>query len=238
MLKTETKDAGAFNGEFGTPLPMDAKSIGDQGEFEGYLSVAGSVDQGGDIVMPGAFAESLQKRPAAKVRLLAHHDSRRPIGVWTSLAEDGRGLYAKGRLLLTTTDGRETYELMKAGALEGLSIGYRVLADEIDRTNGVRKILKADLIEGSVVTFPMHLDATVSTVKSARSFTTQDWRDMEAALRDEGLSRADAVKAVSGFKNWLQRDAGGPDGGPRDEASTGDLAALLAIRRLTEALKG
>jgi hypothetical protein len=148
--------------------------------------------------------------------------------VWTSLVEDGRGLACKGQLLLTTGSGRDTYELMKAGALDGLSIGYRTLVDEIDRTSGVRTIKELDLLEGSVVTFPMNEQATVSVVKTAREFNTQDWRDIEAALRDEGLSRADAVKAVSGLKTWLQRDAGGPVHEPRDAVSPAAMAAVRA----------
>lgn len=235
MTDWELKDA--FNGETGHALDIDLKALTDQGEFEGYASTFGNVDRGGDIVVQGAFAESLQQRPAPKVKMLLHHDSRRICGTWTDMSEDPRGLRVKGKLLLTTTDGKETYELMRAGALDAMSIGYRTLVDEIDRTTGVRKITKADLLEVSLVTFPMNERATVSTVKALDKFTTQDWRDIEATLRDEGLSRADAVKAVSGLKNWLQRDAGGPDGEPRDETPPSDTAALMAIRKLTAALR-
>jgi HK97 family phage prohead protease len=238
MQTLERKEAGAFRGDRGNPCEIDTKAITDQGDFEGYLSVFGNVDQGGDIVMPGAFTASLQRRPPSKVKLLLHHDTRRIAGTWTDLVEDNYGLKAKGRLLLTTTDGREAYEQMKVGALDGLSIGYRTLADEIDRATGTRKLKTLDLMEGSICTFPMNPEATVSTVKSIADFTTQDWRDLEAALRDEGLSRADAVKAVSGFKSWLQRDAGGPDQTPRDEATPADTATLLALRRLAATLRG
>lgn len=238
MLLREAKESVGFRGERTSPIDLDLKAVSDQGEFEGYLSVYGNVDQGGDIVVQGAFAESLKKRPASRVKMLVGHDTRRPCGVWTSLVEDGRGLAAKGKLLLGTADGRETYEFMRAGVMDGLSIGYRTLADEIDRTTGTRKILKADLLEGSVVLFPMNEAATVSTVKSALNFTAQDWREIEAALRDEGLSRADAVKAVSGLKSWLQRDAGGSEHAPRDEAPPADTATLLALRKLQAAFRG
>lgn len=213
---------------------LDTKSLTDQGEFEGYAATFGNVDQGGDICVSGCFAESLQKRPAGKVKMLLHHDTRRPCGAWSVLSEDSRGLNVKGRLLLSTTDGRETYEFMRADVFDAMSIGYRALADEIDRANGVRKILKADLMEVSIVTFPMNERASISSIKSAAEFTTQDWRDLEAALRDEGLSRADSVKAVSGLKNWFRRDAEAPETAPRDEAASVELLALAArIKALT-----
>jgi HK97 family phage prohead protease len=237
MRVIEHKDAGAFNGETGHALDLDVKALNDQGEFEGYGATFGNIDQGGDICVSGCFTESLNKRPASKVKMLLHHDTRRICGTWMEIGEDPRGLKVKGKLLLTTQDGRETYELLRAGALDGMSIGYRCLNDEIDRTTGVRKILKADLMEVSIVTFPMNERAQVATVKSAKEFNTQDWRDIEAALRDEGLSRADAVKAVSGFKNWLQRDAGEPTQRPRDEAPAADLSTLLALRRLAAAIR-
>lgn len=240
MQLIERKEARAFNGETGLAFDLDTKALNDQGEFEGYASTFGNVDRGGDICVQGCFTESLQKRPAGKVKMLYQHDTSRLCGVWTEMSEDSRGLYVKGRLLLTTQDGKETYELMRAGALDAMSIGYRTLLDEIDRTTGVRKIMKADLLEVSLVTFPMNERATVSAVKSTVAFSTQDWRDIEAALRDEGLSRADAVKAVSGFKTWLHRDGGGPEQGLRDGAASAndDTHTLLALRRLAAALRG
>lgn len=237
MKLFEAKDS-AFRGEFGHAFDLDIKELSDQGEFEGYASTFGNVDRGGDICVAGCFTESLRVRPAGKVKMLLHHDTRRICGVWTSLEEDGRGLKAKGKLLLTTQDGRETYELMRAGALDAMSIGYRTLVDEIDRASGVRKIMKADLMEVSIVTFPMNERASIGAVKSVRDFNAQDWRELEAALRDEGLSRADAVKAVSGLKSWLQRDAGGLDQTLRDEAPPADTAAFLALRRLQAAFRG
>lgn len=237
MLKLERKD-GAFKGEFGSPFTLDVKELTAEGEFECYLSTFGNVDRGNDIVMPGAFTESLRKRPATKVKMLLHHDTRRLPGVWTAMEEDQKGLKARGRLLLSTQDGRETYELMRAGALDATSIGYRTITEEYDRNSGTRKLHAVDLMEGSIVTFPMNEKATIGKVKGADSYTTQDWRDIEAALRDGGLSRTDAVKAVSGFKNWLQRDAGAPDQDPRDEVSSGDLAALRsAFQGLAERIR-
>lgn len=233
----ERKDT-AFKGETGSAFDLDVKGLNEQGEFEGYASTFGNVDRGGDIVMPGCFAESLGKRPPGKVKMLLHHDTRRICGTWSEMVEDGKGLKVKGKLLLTTQDGRETYELMRAGALDAMSIGYRTMLDEIDRSSGVRKIMKADLMEVSLVTFPMNERCTVGAVKRALDLTQEDLRDMEAVLRDAGLSRADAVKAIAGFKNWLQRDAGEPNTGQRDADAAADTETLLALRRLTAALRG
>lgn len=231
---------GAFRGDHGHPLDLDLKGLTDQGEFEGYASTFGNMDQAGEICVAGCFAESLARRPASKVKMLLHHDTRRICGVWKEMAEDGRGLRVKGQLLLTTQDGRETYELMRAGALDAMSIGFRTLKDEIDRGSGVRKLITLDLFEVSIVTFPMNTRAGISTVKAEEvpQFTVEQWRGMEAALRDEGLSRADAVKAVSGFKKYLLRDAEGPNDGARDEQPTADTETVLALRRLAAAFRG
>ena len=230
MRKIETKEgASLFRGAMGAALELDLKELSAEGEFEGYASTFNNADRGNDVVKPGAFTASLKKRPAGKVKMLAQHDVRRPIGVWTGMEEDARGLKVKGRLLLSIQDGKETYELMRAGALDAMSIGYRTLTEEYDRSSGVRRLKEVDLMEVSIVTFPMNERATVSTVKTAQDFTAQDWRDLEATLRDEGLSRADAVKAVSGFKTWFRRDAGAPDQGPRDEVSAGDMTAIRSV---------
>ena len=229
MLKLLERKEAAVSRETGLELDIDTKALTDQGEFEGYASIFGNVDRGGDIVVAGAFAESLRARPAGKVKMLLHHDSRRICGVWSEIAEDSRGLRVKGRLLLTTQDGKETYELMRAGALDAMSIGYRTLLDEIDRTTNVRKLLKVDLREVSIVTFPMNERCTVGAVKTQLSLSSDDLRELEAALRDEGLSRTDAVTAVSGFKAWLQRDAGEPDRDQRDAVTPADVAAIEAV---------
>jgi len=224
VLGLERKE-GHFNGETISGLEIDSKSITEQGEFEGYLSVFNSVDQGGDIVMPGAFTESLRKRPAERVKLLAYHDTRQPVGVWKSLIEDGRGLKAKGQILLTTERGREMYELMKVGAVDGLSIGYRSIDDEFDRAKGVRRLKKVDLMEGSLVTFPMHSDATVATVKGGKLPTI---REIERTLmREAGLSASQAKALLGGGYKSLEaaRDAGAGDA-TLDQALR-DLAATI-----------
>lgn len=154
-----TKEKGGF-------LELDSKAIAEDGTFTGYASLFGVKDLGGDSVQPGAFTKSLKSKPAAKVKMLRGHDSSEPIGVWTSIVEDTKGLKVTGQLILTTVKGRETYELLKAGALDGLSIGYRTKRESFDRKNNVRKLNEVELHEISIVTFGMLPTATISRVKS------------------------------------------------------------------------
>jgi HK97 family phage prohead protease len=172
--------------ETGLALEIDTKAVSDSGEFEGYASRFNQVDQGRDIVRPGAFAKSLANRPAGKVRMLRGHSTDEPIGVWIDLAEDSQGLRVKGRLIRETVKGAETYALMKEGALDGLSIGYRTVRDTFDRQKKLRFLEEVDLREISVVVFPMLESARVSTVKGEpdeQLAVVNAIRRWEAALR-------------------------------------------------------
>lgn len=152
--------------ETGHCFEFDVKAVAEDGTFAGYASVFNVVDLGGDSVQPGAFTKSLKAKPAAKVKMLRGHDSSEPIGIWTSIVEDSRGLKATGHLILETVKGRETYALLKAGALDGLSIGYRTKKESFDQTKKIRLLNELELHEISVVTFPMLPTATISRVKS------------------------------------------------------------------------
>jgi HK97 family phage prohead protease len=142
------------------------------GTFAGYASLFGRIDLGKDVVERGAFAKSLRTRGAAGIRMLFQHDANEPIGVWTELREDQRGLFVRGRLAKDVGRAREILSLMRGGALDGLSIGFRAVRAKSDPASGVRRIIEADLWEISVVTFPMLPGARVQTVKG-RSATSQ-----------------------------------------------------------------
>ncbi len=131
--------------EWGFALDLDIKAISDEGEFSGYAAVFNNEDLGRDVILPNAFTKSLQRRPAGKVKMLRQHDSDEPIGVWLDLAEDKKGLRAKGKLILETVKGRETHALMRAGALDGMSIGFRTVKDRFDRAKGVRYLEEIDV---------------------------------------------------------------------------------------------
>lgn len=206
---------------------FDLKAVAESGIFEGYASTFGNRDQGGDIVEAGAFAKSLKSRGARGIKMLADHDPTKRVGVWTDMQEDEKGLYVKGQLLTEKSIGKDAYIDLKSGALSGLSIGGRASLTSQDGRKRARLIKEWDLYEISLVTFPMNEAATVTAVKELPNMSAEDWREVEAALRMKGLSRADAVKAVSGFKDYFQRDAGTPEAALREE----EQAAIAKLIR-------
>ena len=135
--------------------------------IEGYASRFGLPDQGGDIVAKGAFGASLARLAAKgdKVRMLWQHDPTKPIGVWDEIREDETGLWVKGRLLSEVALAREAATLIDAGAIDGLSIGYRTVRAEKDQ-KGRRVLTEVELWEVSLVTFPMLPEAKLGA-KSA-----------------------------------------------------------------------
>lgn len=143
---------------FGEGLTVEAGNV-----IEGYASLFGATDQGGDVVQAGAYAASLKALKAAgrSVKMLWQHDPAQPIGIWDEVREDARGLYVKGRLLDSVTKGREAAALIAAGAIDGLSIGYRTVKAAKDG-QGQRLLNELELWEVSLVTFPMLPTARVA----------------------------------------------------------------------------
>lgn len=193
-------------------VALDIKRAPDEhGVFEGYASVFGVVDQGMDSVQPGAFSKTIGRR---KVKMLWQHDTAQPIGVWEEIREDEHGLFVKGRVLKDVAKGAEALALMKAGALDSMSIGYRTVeAVPDDKDRHVRKLTELDLFEISLVTFPMLPDAKITAVKS---ITTE--REFERFLREAGYSRKEAAAiTLHGFTKAMtgQRDAGSDE--PQEE---------------------
>ncbi|WP_233205127.1 HK97 family phage prohead protease [Alkalicaulis satelles] len=132
-------------------------------EMAGYASLFDEADHGGDIVRRGAFAASLARRGAAGVRMLFQHDAGEPVGVWDAITEDGRGLYVRGRLMGDAPRGRAALSLVRNGAVDGLSIGFRTRHSR-PRPGGGRELLEIDLWEVSIVTFPMLAGARLSVL--------------------------------------------------------------------------
>lgn len=120
--------------------------------IEGYASLFGAKDQGGDVVEKGAYAKSLGD--GRRVKMLWQHDPNEPIGIWDEIREDNRGLFVKGRLLKSVARAREVAALTKAGAIDGLSIGYRTVKSHKNE-RGLRCLSEVELWEVSLVTFPM-----------------------------------------------------------------------------------
>ena len=200
---------------------LDLKAVDGDGTFEGYASVFHREDLSRDMVLPGAFADSLRSRGPGGVKMLYQHDANQPIGVWAELKEDSRGLYALGRLMPEVARAREVHALMRAGALDGLSIGFRTVKGRRDRASGVRRLEKIDLWEISVVTFPLLPEARIANLKT-RPFAGSTMRDFERWLtRDAGLTRKEARALLSAGFDGLKalRDAGrGMSGGLSEEA--------------------
>ncbi len=156
----------------------------EDGSFEGYASIFNNKDLGNDVIRKGSFLETLQDRKAKSIKLLYQHKTDEPIGVIDSLTEDSKGLFLKGRLAMGTQKGKEVFELMKMGALDSMSIGYRLKPDgyKYDDKLKRRVIKQIDLMEVSLVTFPMNPKAKVTKVKLAE----MNVREIEHYLRDEG----------------------------------------------------
>lgn len=143
---------------FGEGLDVKDGSV-----IEGYASLFDAQDQGGDVVARGAYAASLKNlsEQGRAVKMLWQHDPGQPIGIWDEVREDAKGLWVRGRLLTDVEKGREAAALISAGAIDGLSIGYRTLvASKNDK--GQRLLQKLELWEVSLVTFPMLPSARVS----------------------------------------------------------------------------
>ncbi len=168
----------------------EALAVTDSSVIEGYASLFGQADQGGDIVEKGAYAASIKALSEAgrKVKMLWQHDPAQPIGVWEEVREDKRGLWVRGRLLESTQKGREAIALIGAGAIDGLSIGYRaVKAGRNDK--GQRLLKELELWEVSLVTFPMLPSARVAA-KGDEPGTEATLRELAAAFRGAQLELA------------------------------------------------
>lgn len=205
--------------------------------FKGYGARFNNVDFYGDVIAPGAFAKTLrdaEKSGNWPAMLLQHGsmlggDDNMPVGVWTEMREDDKGLYVEGQLA-DTQRGRDTYALLKMQprpAINGMSIGYRAVEWTMrTKPEEPRRTLKAvDLIEVSLVTSPANPKARVTGVKAAEQIKTI--REFEDFLRDVGGFSHAASKAIAagGFKA----------SDPRDEDGAGEMAER--IRRTIAILK-
>ena len=153
----------------GRRLQTRAVKSDHQGVFEGYASIFNAVDGVGDEVQPGAFAASLARRGTSNIRMLFQHDPAQPIGTWLAIREDAKGLFVRGRLSMNVQRSAELAGLLRDGAIDGLSIGFKTIRARQDRSTGTRKLLTIDLWEISLVTFPMLASARVASLKAHRA---------------------------------------------------------------------
>jgi uncharacterized protein len=135
-------------------------------QIEGYASLFWTRDLKDDVTAAGAFSASLRRTGPEGLRMLHQHDSRTPIGVWDIANEDHRGLFVRGRILGFSPEARLCAALVRAGALDGLSIGFRTLKARPDESGRLRVLTEVDLWEVSIVTFPMLPQARISQIQT------------------------------------------------------------------------
>ena len=205
-------------------------SVSQEGQFSGYACLFGKQDLGGDIVERGAFAKSLASRDRAGIKLLYQHDPASPIGHWLEIREDARGLFVKGQLSLDVQRGREVHSMMRAGILDGLSIGFRTVKARKEQKSGLRHLMQVDLWEISIVTFPMQPDARVNRVKAeCLTHSNLSKRILERKLtQDAGLSRSQARALMAHGYQGL---------GDRQDAVTGIHTLTHSMRQATRTLR-
>ena len=131
-------------------------------EVEGYASRFWTRDLNDDLVAKGAFAQSLARTGPRGVKMLSQHDGSTPVGVWDEVREDGEGLFVRGRVLEAVPQGRMAAALVRAGAVDGLSIGFRAVKARADESGRLRVLTEVELWEVSLVTFPMLPQARLS----------------------------------------------------------------------------
>ena len=223
--RLERKDAAG--GREVRSFALQIKATGDDGTVEGYGSVFGVRDNYDDVIAKGAFMDSLKSHKAAGTMpaMLWQHDADKPIGVWTEMVEDEKGLRIKGQLAMETVKGKEAHSLLKMGALNGLSIGFMSKEWAYDRDTEVRTLTAIDLWEVSLVTFPANEKARVTNVKSADEMATP--KDAEKALRDAGFSKSDATAFVSRVMRM---------GEVRSDSANSTAVAMKAADRLLRSL--
>ncbi len=209
-LRKPNEDGEMLTRSTSTELNLCA-SDAEEGTFEGHAAIFGKLNSFDEIVMPGAFKKTLRARAKGKVKMLRQHQQDSIIGVWEELREDGEGLFVRGRLLTEIQAAKETLILLKAKALDGLSIGFRTVIEEFDNKKKQIRLLELDLFEISLVAIPAQASALVTTVRamSPEEITTKT--DLEKALRNAGFSTSTSKYICAGWNPPALRNAEGGD---------------------------
>ncbi len=194
---------------FSAPAGFETRALDDSGFLAGYASTfGGEPDSYGDLIAPGAFIKSLgdHGKRGTMPAMLWSHEASEPVGRWTQMSEDSRGLLATGKLNLKTTRGREAYEHLRAGDVTGLSIGFRVDRDGASYEGRTRVLKSVALHEVSLVALPANQNARVVSVKSLGGKPTT-LRELETALRELGFTKSEAKAiAAHGFQTDIPDD--------------------------------
>ncbi len=192
---------------------MQEQTVQEDGFFSGYLAVFDNIDSHGDVIRKGAFLKTIEewnskgKYPA----IFWNHDPDEPIGVFTLMREDEKGLYVEGRLLISDiVRAKSTYALMKVKAIDGMSIGYITIQSTHDPQTMIRELLELELVEGSIVAFPSNPNSLISSVKSKlQDGELPSLPEFEKFLRESGFSKTQAtVIASKGLRHLLSESEG------------------------------
>ena len=182
---------------------------GPDGTFEGYGCVFGNVEATRETVMTGAFRKSLEhhRSEGRLPALLWQHDPRRPIGIYTDMFEDSKGLFVKGQLALETQVGREAHALLSMGAVSGLSIGFSDIDVDFDARTRTSTLKEAALWEVSLVTFPANSEARIERVRHADQMDgLQSLSGVEECLHEEADYSQHAARALASRIEQLLRE--------------------------------
>lgn len=194
---------------------LDVKEVSEEGEFNGYASVYDVIDSYREVVAPGAFANTLRKWNS-KGRLppaLWQHRSGEPVGPFTRMYEDSKGLYVEGKLLVNDVQrAREARALMQAKAIGGMSIGFSTVVEEWNSESKLLTLKEIDLWEVSIVTFPANEAAQIEAVKSHFAGGLPNVREFEEFLREAGFSKSHATAIATHGLGRLLREAEGRSG--------------------------
>lgn len=214
---------------------LEIKSADSAGVIEGYGSTfGGEPDSYGDIIVQGAFAESLAKHRAEgtmPLMLWGHNAHELPIGDWTEMEEDSKGLFVKGKLDLDDPVGQRVHKALQRKSVRGLSIGYEVVEKRSDpKRAGVTMLEKVNLWEVSAVNFPANRNSLISAVKNIREGGLPSLPEFEGFLREAGFSRTEATAiAGNGLSQLLRSESGG------DEPNGDDIEAMSFLEALASA---
>ena len=220
-------------------LKMDSDALSEEGEFTAYAAIFGNVDQGGDVIAPGAFAKSLSEANINDrlIPMLWQHDREEPIGKWLSFEEDKTGLKVHGKLHIDFDPvAKRAYGHLKNGTVGGFSIGYRLVDGgysvhpDYDDGDGIWLLSELDLREASIVTMPMNLEARLVSVKAlVEAGGMPSPREFETLMRDAcGFSKKQATDLASLCRPMLRQ------GEPVAPASEDNIMGLLSgIKQFT-----
>lgn len=179
---------------------LEIKAVQEDGFFSGYGAVFGNIDWYNDVILPGAFTASLAKWRAKNKMppVLWNHNDSEPIGVYTNIYEDEKGLFVEGKLLVDDVPrAKSIHALLKAGAIDGLSIGYSTKKAN-QQGSGVRELVEVELGEISIVTQPANERSVITSVKSKlEEGELPSLPEFEKFLRESGFSKSQSVAIAS-----------------------------------------